>query len=205
LSALGCNKSTSKYATSNKTGEIEIHKAFLDATILRPSLVFGPDDSFFNMFAELARYTPALPLIGGGKTKFQPVYVGDVADAVKAALTLSKDGKDSPLGRVYELGGPEVVNFRDIYNLIFEHTGRRRALITLPFSFAKIQAFFLGMLPKPLLTRDQVESLKTDNVVCAEALTLEDLGIRPTGMALILPTYLGRYRAGGRFADKKRA
>ena len=205
ISTLGCNKGTSKYAKTKLDGEKALRKAFPKATIIRPSIIFGPDDEFFNMFAELARYTPILPLIGGGNTKFQPVYVGDVADAVMACLCLPDIDDKSPLGKTYELGGPEVVSFAEVYQRIFSHTGRKRFLVSLPFGIAKIQAFFLSMLPKPLLTCDQVESLKTDNVVSKNALTLEDLNIRPTGMALILPSYLGQYRPGGRFSDKKRA
>ncbi len=204
ISALGCEKGSSRYAKSKLEGEKAVQKAFPDATILRPSVVFGPDDDFFNKFASLSRYAPALPLIGGGGTKFQPVYVGDVADAVLAALTLPS-GEGDPRGKTYELGGPEVVNFCEIYERLFRNTGRKRMLVSLPWGIAKVKASFLSMLPKPPLTRDQVESLKTDNVCGENALKLADLGVRPTGMALILPSYLEHYRPGGKFADKKRA
>ena len=150
------------------------------------------------MFAEMSRYAPALPLIGGGKTKFQPVYVGDVADAVVAAL----DNADAQ-GQIYELGGPDVVTFKQIYQKLFEYTGRKRCLVSLPFGLAKVQATFMSVLPNPPLTRDQVESLKTDNVVSKKAKGLADLGVHSTAMSLILPTYLESYRAGGRFADIK--
>lgn len=205
ISALGVEQNRSSYAKSKLAGEQAVHHALSQAIILRPSVVFGPDDSFFNMFASLAMVMPALPLIGGGKTKFQPVYVGDVADAVIAGLTLPQTDKKNPCGQVYELGGPDIVTFKDIYRLLEKYTGRRRPLVPLPFSMAKIQAFFMQYLPKPLLTPDQVESLKYDNVVDPEALNLENLGIQATAMKSILPEYLYHYRAGGLFALKKTA
>jgi len=203
ISALGIEKSGSKYAASKREGEKAVRKSFSSATILRPSVIFGEDDKFFNMFAELARFFPALPLIGGGHTKFQPVYVGDVADAVIAALTLPSVGEQNPQGKTYELGGPETVTFRNIYERLFDYTGRRRFLIPLPWWLAKIEAFFLECLPDPPLTRDQVESLKTGSVVSGKQPGLAELGVQPHTMAMILPHYLERYRAGGRFAGKK--
>ena len=196
ISALGVDKSASKYAKTKLEGEQAVLSNFPEATILRPSVIFGEDDAFFNMFAEMARFAPALPLIGGGQTKFQPVFVGDVADAVMVSLK-SADAQ----GQIYELGGPEIVSFKDIYERLFRYTGRRRCLVNLPFGLAKVQATFLSVLPHPPLTRDQVESLKTDNIVSEAAQGLADLGITPTAMDLILPTYLESYRAGGRFAD----
>jgi NADH dehydrogenase len=184
-------------------GERAVLAACPWATILRPSVVFGPEDNFFNMFARLARFVPLLPLIGGGKTKFQPVYVGDVAHAVMAAIFLPPVGDSDPRGKTYELGGPEIVSFREIYELLFRFTGRRRLLVPVPFFVMKIDAWFLSLMPKPMLTPDQVESLKTDNVVSSKALTLVQLGVVPTGMSLVLPGYLETYKAGGRFADKK--
>ncbi len=203
ISALACDRGTSRYAKTKLEGERAVHKGFPQATILRPSVVFGPEDDFFNMFAELSRYTPILPLIGGGKTKFQPVYVGDVADAVMAGLTLSGD-KD-PRGKIYELGGPDVVSFREIYGFLAEYTGRRRLYIWLPFPLAKFKAFFWQWLPRPIITIDQVESLKTDNVVSEGTSGLADLGIVPASMALILPTYLERFRPGGSQACQRTA
>ncbi len=200
ISALGIDQSRSKYASSKKAGEEAIKKAFPAVTILRPSVVFGPEDRFFNMFAEMARYLPALPLIGGGGTKFQPVYVGDVAEAVMAALRLT-DAK----GKTFELGGPEVLSFREIYKALFACTGRERRLISLPWKMARVQAGLLSLLPRPPLTVDQVESLKTDNVVSNGALDLRDLGINPTALGLVLPAYLAHYRAGGPYSAKKRA
>jgi len=200
ISALGVDKSSSQYAKTKLEGEKAVHANFPNATILRPSVIFGEDDSFFNMFAEMARYTPVFPLIGGGNTKFQPVYVGDVADAVIAAAS-----QDEARGRIYELGGPDVVSFKEIYERVFEYTGRKRCLMSLPYGLAKVQAVFLSVLPNPPLTRDQVDGLKTDNVVSKSMPGLVELGIQVKGMDIILPTYLKSYRSGGRFADIKSA
>ena len=205
ISALGADNNPSRYAQTKKAGEDAVLQHFEKATILRPSVVFGPGDGFFNMFAKMSSFLPALPLIGGGATRFQPVYVDDVADAALTALTKADVGETSPCGRIYELGGPEIVNFREVYELLFEHTGRKRWLIPLPFSVAKIQAALMGVLPNPPLTRDQVESLKADNVVSGNARSLEDLDITPTAMRLVLPEYLRLYKPGGRFADVGRS
>ena len=205
ISALGVDKSKSQYARTKLEGEHAVLAACPWATIVRPSVIFGPEDEFFNLFARLSVMAPVLPLIGGGKTKFQPVYVGDVAHAAMAAILLPALGDVDPRGKIYELGGPEVVSFREIYDLIAKFTGRKRALVPVPFCLMKIKAFFLGMLPNPLITPDQVESLKADNVVSDNELPLSALGIVPTGMGLVLPGYLETYRAGGRFADKKTA
>lgn len=206
ISALGADRAASRYAKSKLAGEKAVLETFPRATIMRPSVVFGPEDQFFNMFAGLARFTPALPLIGGGKTKFQPVYVGDVAAAVMAAIAMPAQGLDNPQGRIYELGGPEILSFREIYERLFAWTGTRRALVSLPFGIAKIQAAFLQMIPpRPLLTPDQVVMLRTDNVVGAGASGFAELGLRPTGMELIVPAYLERFRSGGRFFNRKTA
>lgn len=198
ISALGVDVGTSKYAKTKLEGEKAVLSSFPVATILRPSVIFGEDDSFFKMFAELARYSPVLPLIGGGETKLQPVYVGDVARAVMAALE-----KPEARGQIYELGGPEVVSFKEIYERLFKHTGRRRCLVKLPFCMAKVQATFLSILPHPPLTCDQVEALKTDAVVSQTAQGLSDLGVKATAMDVVLPFALETYRPGGRFADVK--
>ena len=187
ISALGIEESKSCYGKSKLAGEGQIKKFFENYTILRPSLVFGPKDSFFNMFASMAQILPALPLIGGGKTKFQPVYVGDVADAVANAI------KTGALG-IYELGGPEIVSFKELLQKMKTHTGQNFCLIPLPFWMAKIQATFMSVLPNPPLTKDQIKSLKTDNVVNESALGLSDLGVTPTFMDTILPSYLGRFK-----------
>ncbi len=200
ISALGCDHAESKYGKSKYAGEQAVLENFPAATILRPSVVFGVEDSFFNMFAKMSVLLPALPLIGGGQTKFQPVYVGDVADAVEACLK-----EPQTAGRGYELGGPDILTFAQIYNRLFEQTGRKRWLVSVPWPVARIQGCVLGLLPKPLLTADQVLSLKTDNTVSRAAMGFKDLGIEPTPLDTILPTYLNRYRPGGRFGDKKRA
>ena len=200
ISALGIEESGSQYAASKVAGEKAIKSACKQAVILRPSVIFGEDDDFFNMFAEMARLMPALPLIGGGKTLFQPVFVGDVADSVMASI----DNPDAR-GEVFELGGPEVVSFKEIYQRLFAYTGQKRCLMSIPFPLAKVQAAFLSLLPKPLLTGDQVESLKTDSIVSENAKGLSDLGVTASGMDVILPTYLESYRPGGRFAEVKDA
>ena len=205
ISALGVDKSSSRYAFSKREGEKAVRAVFPAATVLRPSVIFGAEDRFINTFAELARYVPALPLIGGGRTKFQPVWVSDVADAVMAALILPSLGESDPRGKTFELGGPEVVTFREILERIFLFTGRKKKLVSLPWGLASLMAFFLGLLPAPLLTPDQVSSLRYDSVVGPETLTFENFGVRPAGMTVILPEYLSQYRPGGRFGDKKRA
>lgn len=204
ISALGIEQSRSRYAASKRKGEEAVRAAFPAATILRPSVVFGPDDAFFNRFAAMSRFLPALPLIGGGRTRFQPVFAGDVAAAVAAAVTMPS-GPADPRGKTYELGGPAVMDFRAIYNFLFAATGRKRVLVSLPWSLAKVQAAFFCLLPDPPLTPDQVESLKSDSVIDEGALTLRDLGITPRSMALIVPDYLEYHRPGGHFGDRKRA
>jgi uncharacterized protein YbjT (DUF2867 family) len=203
--------SASVYARTKAAGEEAVLAAFPDATLMRPSVVFGPEDKFFNLFAGLARLTPAMPvfgcplvpkvtlcddapgfridLYGAGGTRFQPVYVGDVADAIMAAL----DRPETP-GKTYELGGPKVYSFKDIMDLMLRETGRRRYLVPLPFAVARLYAWFLEKWPKPVLTRDQLKLLERDNVVGAGALTLEDLGVEATTVECILPSYLRRFR-----------
>ncbi|MGB4107456.1 MAG: complex I NDUFA9 subunit family protein [Alphaproteobacteria bacterium] len=200
ISIPGIEADQSQYAKTKLEGERAVQAVFPAVTILRPSVIFGADDNFFNKFARLARIMPVLPLIGGGKTKFQPVYVGDVADAAIAAAH-----NPAAAGRIFELAGPETLTFKEIYELLFRYTGRSRPLVNLPWGVAKVQAFFMALLPSPLLTPDQVESLKTDYVIANDALKLEDLGITPTSPETILPTYLETYRPGGRFAGKTAA
>jgi NADH dehydrogenase len=191
ISAIGADPaSSSAYARSKAEGERRVLEAFPDATVLRPSIVIGPEDAFFNRFAALARILPALPLIGGGHTRFQPVYVGDVAQAVVAALEL-----EDCLGKIYELGGPQIYTFAELMRYMLRVVGRRRLLPSVPFGLAKIQARFLELLPEPPLTRDQVELLQVDNVVAPGMPGLEALGITPTPIELIVPQYLARYRA----------
>jgi uncharacterized protein YbjT (DUF2867 family) len=200
ISAIGADPhSRSKYAESKAAGEAAVFERVPLAVVLRPSLAFGPEDDFFNKFAAIARISPALPLVGGGKTRFQPVFVGDVAAAVDAAL----EGRARP-GAIYELGGPQVKTFEELMQMMLAEIGRRRLLVPLPFALARVLAFFLEWLPKPLLTRDQVTLLEMDNVVSLEAeaeeRTLRGLGIAPTSLAAILPTYLLRFRRAGQFS-----
>jgi NADH dehydrogenase len=192
ISAIGADAtSVSAYARSKAEGERRVLDAFPNATVLRPSIVVGPEDGFFNRFAALARMLPALPLIGGGQTRFQPVYVGDVAQAVVAALE-----RDDCRGRSYELGGPQTYTFAELMRYLLKVVGRRRLLPTVSFDMASMLARFLELLPEPPLTRDQVELLKVDNVVSSGASDLAALGITATPIELIVPQYLARYRAG---------
>ncbi|MGO1076154.1 complex I NDUFA9 subunit family protein [Inquilinus sp. CA228] len=197
ISAIGASAdSPSSYARTKAAGEAAVRAAFPGASILRPSVVFGPEDGFFNLFANLARTAPFLPLFGGGTTKFQPVYVQDVAAAVVACLE-----QDGTAGQTYELGGPRVYSFRELMQLTLQQTGRKKRLVSLSWGVAAFEARLFSLLPKPLLTPDQVVQLKIDNVVGAGARTLADLGIQPTPAELILPSYLDRYRPGGRFGN----
>lgn len=199
VSAIGADAdSDAHYATSKAEGEKAVREAFPHAVILRPSLIFGPEDGFFNKFAGLARLLPALPLIGGGKTRFQPVFVGDVAQAILAAIARQD-------GRTYELGGPTIYTFRELMQLILRETGRRRALVPVPFAIASLKAMFLQILPNPVLTMDQVRLLRHDNVVSATAAGLSDLGITATSAEAVIPSYLWRYRAKGEYADQARS
>jgi len=203
VSAIGADEnSTSGYARAKAAGEKAVLSAVPTATILRPSVVFGPEDQFTNRFAGLAQISPILPLIGGGLTKLQPVYVGDVAAAVADAV----DGKTKS-GAAYELGGPEVLTLREIIEIILATVERERMLVSLPFGLAKLQALLLQFAPGALkLTPDQVELLRSDNVVSeaakAAGLTLEGLGVTPDSMEAIVPQYLWRFRRAGQFAHK---
>jgi uncharacterized protein YbjT (DUF2867 family) len=195
ISALGADHAApSAYGRSKAAGEQALRASFPGATILRPSIVFGAEDAFFNRFARLAQLLPALPLIGGGTTRFQPVYVGDVADAVIAAL-------DDPAsaGQTYELGGPRIYTFKALLELILAETQRKRLLVPVPWGLARCQGALLQLLPNPPLTVDQVRSLERDNVVSPGARTLKDLGITPDTVEAIVPAYLDRYRRGGWF------
>ena len=194
ISAIGAQSNGwSEYQRSKGDGEKTLREQFPGATILRPSIIFGPEDGFFNLFGMLARVTPVLPLYGGGKTRFQPVYVGDVAAAVVNALADA-----SAAGKTYELGGPAVYTFAELMEIVLRETRRKRLLVPVPFAIGEIQATFLSLLPKPLVTRDQILSLKTDSVVGEGALTLADLSVQPTALEAIVPTYLSRHRRGGR-------
>lgn len=193
VSAIGADpRAVSDYARSKGEGEQAVKAAFEKAVILRPSILFGPDDDFFNRFATMARFSPALPLIGGGGTRFQPAFVGDVADAVVAALK-----NTDAAGRTYELGGPQIYSFKQLLELLLAVIDRKRFLVPVPFWAAMAKAAFLELLPVPPLTRDQVRLLRQDNVVTEGVAGFADLGISPTAPEVILPTYLSRFRRGG--------
>ena len=215
VSALGANeKSNSIYAQTKAAGEKAVKAAFPEAVILRPSVLFGPEDGFFNLFAGMSRFTLVLPVFGcpmipkltsdedgykldfygDGGTKFQPVYVNDVAKAIMAALS-SADAK----GQTFELAGPTTYSFKQLMDMLLKYTNRRRLLVPIPFFVAEFNATFLQILPKPLLTRDQVKLLQSDNVMSDGAKGLTDLNIRPTTAESILPTYLGRFRPKGSY------
>ncbi len=220
VSALGAaDDSPSIYAMTKAAGEQAVKEAFPQATIVRPSVVFGPEDNFFNLFAGLARLTPVLPVFGcpfpprislfgagedgswdlfdmlkvdfygDGGTRLQPVYVGDVGDAMMAILA-----DHETTGKTFELGGPKIYSFKEIMELMLSQVGRQRFLAPVPFALARFYAWFLEKWPKPLLTRDQLRLLESDNVVSEGALTLKDLGIKETPVETVLPTYLHRFR-----------
>ncbi len=203
VSAIGADAhSPSIYARTKAEGEAAVRKVFPDAAVIRPSVVFGPEDEFFNRFAALAQLSPMLPLIGGGHTKFQPVFVGDVAQAIVASL----EGRASA-GAPFELGGPEILSMREVMERVLAYTMRSRALVPLPFWLAKLQAAFLQWLPAPPLTVDQVRLLERDNVVSDAAIkdgrTLQGIGIEPLAIASVVPDYLEQFRPRGQFSVYK--
>lgn len=201
ISAIGADEnSASDYARSKAMGEKAVRAAVPTATIIRPSVLFGPEDEFFNRFAALARMMPVLPLVGGGSTRLQPVFVGDVASAIADAVE-----DKLRAGATYELGGPDVMTLREVMEFVLKTIQRHRLLAPLPFALAKIEALLLQFAPAPFtLTPDQVELLKHDNVVSDAAkqagLTLESIGITPKTVAEVVPTYLWRFRKTGQFA-----
>ena len=196
ISALGINETvSSQYMQSKLKGEKNILNNFNHSIILRPSIVFGPEDKFFNQFASLAEFLPALPLIGGGQTKFQPIYVSDLCKAIVAVLD-----KEEVNENIYELGGSQIFTFKELMEILLKQIKKKRFLVPIPFSFAKFQAKILQLLPKPLLTIDQVEMLKYDNVVTNNYPTLKDLKINPKTIDSVLPNYIWRFRKGGQFA-----
>jgi NADH dehydrogenase len=202
VSAIGAgNDSPARYGRTKAEGEEGVLAASPSAVIFRPSIMFGPEDSFFNRFAAMARLSPFLPLIGGGHTRFQPAFAGDVAAAIAKAVL----GEARP-GTIYELGGPEVRTFKELMQFTLATIERRRLLLPIPFAVAELQAMVLEFMPKPLLTRDQVRLLKRDNVVSQEATrehrTFEGLGIDPVSMAAIVPSYLWRFRKTGQFRGR---
>ncbi|MEM7168739.1 MAG: complex I NDUFA9 subunit family protein [Pseudomonadota bacterium] len=195
MSALGADGgSDSDYARTKGKGEEAVRAAFQSASIVRPSIIFGPEDSFFNRFAQMAQFSPFLPLIGGGETKYQPVYVGDVAQAIFKCATDSRYA-----GETYELGGPKIYSFKELLELMLQQTRRKNRLISLPFGLAEVIARFAELSPVPPLTRDQVKLLRHDNVISPKAKTLADLGISPKTVEAVLPTFMDQYRIGGRY------
>ena len=201
MSALGVSpESDSDYARTKAAAEMAVREVKPDAVIVRPSVVFGAGDDFLNKFAKMAQMAPVLPLIGGGQTRFQPVYVGDVAEALARAA-----GRAEAAGQTYELGGPAVMTFEDVLRLVARETYRTPGFVPLPFALAKMLGA-LAQIPailgfKPVLTKDQMVLLESDNVVTADAQGLAALGIEPTGVEAVAAGYLWRYRRGGQFAE----
>ncbi len=192
MSAIGADAaSPSAYGKSKADGEQAVRTAFPAATILRPSVVFGPEDHFFNRFAAMARLLPFMPVIAGN-TRMQPVYVGDVADAVMAVLA-----RADAAGATYELGGPRVWSFRELLAYILKETGRHRRMIEMPMGLVRLQARFMEVLPGKPLTRDQLLMLEHDNVAGSDVPGLTELGVIPTPVELVVPGYLRRFRPGG--------
>jgi NADH dehydrogenase len=204
ISAIGADiDSPSQYARAKAAGEQLVMAMQSDSVIMRPSIVFGPEDDFFNRFGSLARLVPALPLVGGGHTRMQPVFAGDIGEAV-ARIADTIAGEDFKAGKIYELGGPDTRTFKELMQFVLATIGRRRLLIPVPFALMKAQAMVLQFLPRPPITPDQVEMLKHDNIVSDDAKrdgrTLEGLGITPESMEAIVPSYLWRFRKAGQFS-----
>lgn len=203
MSSLGADANgLSEYARTKAAGEALVRDHVPSADIMRPSIIFGPKDKFFNRFAAMALLSPFLPLIGGGKTRFEPVYVGDVAEAI------AKSVNQATAGRTYELGGPRTYSFRGLLRFTLDTIDRKRLLVPVPWFVARtlgVVGEMCGGLPliDPFLTRDQVQSLKTDNIVSEGAKTLDDLAIRRETIEAIVPTYLWRYRRYGRFHEHR--
>ena len=202
MSAIGADvHSESKYARTKAEGEAAVREIYPDAVILRPSIVFGPEDHFFNRFAAMAAISPVLPLVGGGETRFQPVFVGDVGKAIAAAVALPEAA-----GQTYELGGPGVLTFRQLMEALLAEIGKRRLLLPVPWPAASLLGAagdLAGAIVTPPITADQVILLKTDNVTSGAYPGLSDLGITPTTLEAVLPSYLYRYRKGGQYADQE--
>lgn len=201
VSALGADpEGAARFARTKAAGEAAAREVFPDAVVIRPSVVFGPEDDFFNRFGAMATMSPVLPLIGGGRTRFQPVFVGDVARAIAETVL-----REEAAGRTYELGGPAVYTFRELMELLLKETQRRRLLAPIPFPAASVLGSvgdLIAMTPfPPPLTSDQVKMLKADNVVSPDAPGLAELGVVPTTLEAVIPSYLYRYRRGGQYAD----
>lgn len=214
ISAIGADEGgKAEYARTKAKGEAAVREAFPGAVVLRPSIVFGPEDQFFNRFAQLAKMAPALPAIGFGKTKFQPIYAGDVADAIVASVERS-----DTVGETFELGGPNIYSFNELYDFIFETIQRRRFKLPLPFLIAKpigllngalfrwVPPLSWGLFGDPPITGGQVDLLRSDNVVADDAKTLADLGVTELeSVEAIVPTYLWRFRPYGQFSSGEEA
>jgi NADH dehydrogenase len=203
MSAIGATlQSASAYARTKAAGEKAVLDTVKDAVVFRSSIMFGPDDRFYNRFAAMARLSPVLPLIGGGQNLLQPTYVGDVAEAIARSV----DGT-VPGGKVYELGGPDVQSFRQCMEEMLQIIGRKRMLVPVPWWLAELQGSVLGLLPNPLLTRDQVRQLRVDNIVSEEAVKsgrdFAAIGIAPRNTTAILPSYLWQYRTAGQFTHSR--
>jgi uncharacterized protein YbjT (DUF2867 family) len=203
VSAIGADPhSRSAYARSKAEGETVVAGVFPGATVIRPAIVFGPEDHFFNRFAAMAVWSPVLPLIGGGRTRFEPVYAGDIGEAVVRLFE-----RRTTAGQVFELGGPEILTFRQLMAFVLRTIGRRRLLLPVPWWLAYTQAAVLGLLPKPILTVDQVRMLRRDTVVSdaarSDRRTLEGLGITPEGIETLVPAYLYRFRRAGQYAEPR--
>ena len=197
ISALGVKekeKDMPNYMESKLQGEKNIKDNFKNSVILRPSVVFGPEDNFFNTFASMSQFSPMLPLIGGGKTKFGPIYVGDVAKAITKVVELNNSNT-----KIYELTGPENYSFKELMEILLNTIKKKRFLIPIPFGLAKFNSFFLQMMPKPLLTQDQVEMLKYNNIASGDFPNLNDLGIKGETIQSVLPKYIYRHRTYGQF------
>jgi NADH dehydrogenase len=196
FSAMGASdRAPARYFRSKAEGETGVRAHFPDATIVRPALAFGPEDQFFNRFAALARVLPVLPLYGGGHTRFQPVWVGDIAHGVTEILEQA-----GAAGKIYEFAGPEVMTFREVMEFVLRETQRKRVLLSLPFGLGRLQGSILQFLPGKLLTHDQVLMLETDTVPGGSLPGLRELGITPSAPEAIVPSYLWRFRKHGQFA-----
>lgn len=202
VSAIGADPAAgSKYARTKGEGEAAVRAIYPDATIVRPSIVFGQGDGFFNRFATMAQFSPALPLIGGGRTRFQPVFVGDVGQALARIV-----GDAATAGQTYELAGPAAYSFRELMEMMLAETGQRRLLVPTPWPVARALGAvgdFASFLIPPPVTADQVESLRVDNVASGRFPGLAELGVTPTTLEAVLPTYLYTYRRGGQYADQE--
>jgi uncharacterized protein YbjT (DUF2867 family) len=198
VSAIGADlHAKSRYSVTKGRGEIEVLKAFPNATIIRPSVMFGEEDKFFNKFASMARISPFLPVIGDGTMRLQPVYVDDVAEVIRKVLTDQRMDKNPHAGKTYELGGPGIYTFKELMTFVLGKIHKKRILLPIPYSLGLLMGSVMQVLPSPQLTRDQVKLIKSDNVVSKDALTFKNMGIEPASLESIVPGYLRRYQYHG--------